>query len=1139
MEDLTDEQDRAAKQLHGLLQKYADRPFKTTRAVRGARRVLPQLDNERWNQNLLLDGNRGSGKTALLVTLLDLWTATFDEASSIQEEDPSRCLDQKNDREAKRKAWRIDPTRWPIVPVGLLDLQPLPDHTPVLLHIAEHLARVVEAIEDTHGRDSPPPPWHLSEQPIPTSRKAWDELVQAIVAGWDNASAGRWSRLDLEAGVHEIDRAVREHQDIVTRFQNFVDLLIEDFGKLRLGSPSAPPVFVLALDDADMNPQRAGDVIKALRMLHHPRLVFVLTGHSELFYRTAEEDVARDLGEHRERAKEAWDDDPSREFGRRLAHNIYDKVLPPTHRCEITPISAKDRHRYVKELRDLKVEAFDGSGRIPLDLLLQEPGLGAALPEHMRDLKDVALRVQSLLASSGTPGTRPERGPEEALVGVVRRLWERAIREYPTRYYSPTHLRSRVRPFYYDEAVVVAPLHPRPEVRIDSEWSQSPRVKHGTGSTAVRLRGQMVLSGVVRSGAETPEHELPEGLLAALMLADHIAFEHGMARAEETDLSSPAGARPTIAEALYWESDDASPLAFAWLLPDQCTLLDLSLLNFRWWRVVGLRGLGESSGLGEIARWFLTLVAQLMVGPRKTSPLLPATPFNEMSVPPWPEVARRIAELAQRMPQSSRRETSWREWALGQAILIAAPESGLPSADARAFIDELKKVVPAVLWETMRRRARAQRVERARGVVAPSAPQIDVGVLLIGIDYAHVTPEGEDHPWNEFVDPTSTSPEVRSTRFLQALDNARLLPMGRAAKEYEPETQGLAEEERSLLPNLVADLGRWSGARDHEGLAFASLWRRSVRALGREDLENILEEDGVLKIRKLLGRFVPVEEPRSFGTDGDVSSLRFGEAGPYVLMDAAGRDLPPLLQFLYRLAWDKRESKTDDAAYDSPFELQWCGFVTAPALPDGARLPWPCAPWRTFSHFEAFRRSWNELLSNARNSFEPSLKAQIEDELVAAFIYNSAGFQFSEWQFHTAVNFRPNHPNLLKSALDHGASGTSRRAPTTTLLRRNSGRWLRGMATLVSPESAVSRSLARTLRDAIFAMNHSSTYVLSKEDWLTIRDLRRSRVSESAPSLAADPGAYLKSLYRDLPPDDPWRGFLKALRKQEPPPSPP
>lgn len=72
--ELSEEQRRAAKQACGIMRDLAERDWK----ARDARtkesaydRFLAPIDPERRNHVVLLDGPRGSGKTALLITLVN------------------------------------------------------------------------------------------------------------------------------------------------------------------------------------------------------------------------------------------------------------------------------------------------------------------------------------------------------------------------------------------------------------------------------------------------------------------------------------------------------------------------------------------------------------------------------------------------------------------------------------------------------------------------------------------------------------------------------------------------------------------------------------------------------------------------------------------------------------------------------------------------------------------------------------------------------------------------------------------------------------------------------------------------------------------------------------------------------------
>ncbi len=349
LEDLTEQQRHAGFEVHSLLRGYLERPYTKAKATKGLRHFAPHISESRWNQNLLLDGDRGSGKTSLLVTMLQLWSDLIGVDRDVRDQTA-----EERDIAAKLKSWEVDRARWHVVPLSIVDLQPLPEHTPVLLHIAEPLVRVVEAIEEHETSDDPSPAWLGGEPQGPKARKAWEELIRTIVAGWDDAASDRWRRLDPENAEFEINRAVRGHQALVSSFHAFVDQLIEDFKRWR-GLKDQTPLFVLPVDDADMNPGRAEELLEALRMLHHPRLVFLLTGESGLFYRIAEERVARTLRSPRGRTQKE-DDSPVRDsLATTLARRVYDKILPPSHRCALPLLGEEQRAKHLERLSALKV----------------------------------------------------------------------------------------------------------------------------------------------------------------------------------------------------------------------------------------------------------------------------------------------------------------------------------------------------------------------------------------------------------------------------------------------------------------------------------------------------------------------------------------------------------------------------------------------------------------------------------------------------------------------------------------------------------------------------------------------------------------------------------------------------------------
>src|SRR5262249_52709647 len=83
--DLTEQQKRVAAGVHELVQALAAMPHSSESedSKRSRERstdldaVLPQIHAERPNNVVLIDGGRGSGKTSVMLTLLDAWSASF------------------------------------------------------------------------------------------------------------------------------------------------------------------------------------------------------------------------------------------------------------------------------------------------------------------------------------------------------------------------------------------------------------------------------------------------------------------------------------------------------------------------------------------------------------------------------------------------------------------------------------------------------------------------------------------------------------------------------------------------------------------------------------------------------------------------------------------------------------------------------------------------------------------------------------------------------------------------------------------------------------------------------------------------------------------------------------------------------
>lgn len=1073
LEELTDEQKEAAQKVHDLLRGFAARPFKKLESSCGVKRFLPHIDKERWNQNILLDGGRGSGKTALLVTLLEHWSATFERSS--RAEAPLESADK--DFCAKRDAWGLKGSEWPIVPVGIVDLQPLPEHTPVMLHIAERLARVVEAIEDGHERHEGSPPWHLADQPTLESRKRWDALCRSIISDWDGAAAERWSNVDLEASVHEIDRAVREHQDLVTQFSSFIDALLDDFSKLGK-CWTTKPLFVLALDDADMNLGRAGEIIETLRILQHPRVVFLLTGDSELFYRVAEEYVARQLRSPRAQQRSAGESTIREEQASRLGHDIYDKVIPLTHRCQIPAIPAHERHRYVPALCALTVESRRASKHtFSVGALLKDPMVGAALPDRIRQLQDVELLV-----------TQTNEAPDKTLVRAVLHLWRRAIERVPE--YPRPHLQSRVREGDEGATLRVDALDPPPIAHVTGRWVGIDVRPHKEGDVSLEFRGRLAIRGLIRAG-----EEVPASVLGALMLADHVAFEHGIPLGEEKR-ESAEGFSPVFARALYHRSFGGDPLIFEWPLPDGHSLLDLALVNFRWARSIDKLASPDKLLPDVMARRYLVLVAQLAPDYPDAFPLLAA----DDPAPAWKDVVERVIWVARNVNSITDREAAFGRWARGLAPLLAAPEYGLPREASEAFLAALQRAFDAS-WMTIKDAARADRSRFAeaalnRGTV--SKTKVDPVALLAQIDSTH-----PNHPWSRAIGSDDSTTPV--ARFIVALLQAQLLRVRGGTPQLPPGLEALDTKESALLDRLTKGVADALPLKEAQPYIFAWLWQDATAALDTPEVANVIRVPRrSVEIKLLKGRF-----ERGTPAAGRAGALTFRNAPRYrltnVLDDNASRttvaetELSPLLQLLYAIAWDWRANARD--ASRSPFFARWTDMVTASLDNHHVHVLWPSAPWRIFSQYEQVSKIWNKMLSTL---FAPRA-VQIPREEVAEIVALSF-FEFTG--HHRYSDDLPNDTITLgRSAEANVKSSFAKYAMLgdrgdVGALRDRVRRWCLGLALLVAPESKAPPAFLSALRDALLDTAPSTNDKIYRITSSDLADIHTARLDRMKASLA-------------------------------------
>lgn len=267
---LTEAQRKAGEDIAAALQRMANERVPSASTAAQEHPYLPHIAGMRSNRVLLIDGARGTGKSTILVTLLNIF------GQQVIGEQPPENFDAVDDR---------------IIPIGIVDLQPLPPQTNLPLHIAGHLKRVVEAVD-------PPAPvttenaaalW--DEQSPGQLREKWHRLTR-LLATWDESLEGRLGRPDMSAYIIETIEEEIERGQLPERFREAVDALVDGYARRFHRSSKKKPLFLLAIDDADMNPRLSVKLLELLRKLWHPRLAFLVAGDSELFLSRLQESLS-------------------------------------------------------------------------------------------------------------------------------------------------------------------------------------------------------------------------------------------------------------------------------------------------------------------------------------------------------------------------------------------------------------------------------------------------------------------------------------------------------------------------------------------------------------------------------------------------------------------------------------------------------------------------------------------------------------------------------------------------------------------------------------------------------------------------------------------------------------------------------
>jgi hypothetical protein len=1085
---LTMAQRKAGEAIAAVLHRMAEDASPSSFVPAQEHAYLPHLEGRRSNRVLLIDGGRGTGKSTLMVTLLKVYS------QQVQGQELKESFEKMSDR---------------IIPTGIVDLQPLPPHTNLPLHIASQFMRVVDAVEPPGAvaLENAQPLW---EAPARSQlREKWQRLRQ-LLASWDETLEGRLGRTDMSAYVVETMEEETERGQLPMRFREAVDSLVEDYAKRYRWSSKRKPLFLLAIDDADMNPRLSIKLLELLRKLWHPRLAFLVAGDSELFLARLE-DALRAQGEKAKHLK--------------LAHDIYEKDIPSSARFPLKSLTSKERVKRVAEistlLKQYRVEAHPPE--IPheypdrplnlRDYFLSNKQSAELFPDRLRRIDELTARLRRELVSEGS-----ERTPSSVL-RVVKWLWDQTVAEYVEEAPLKSQLRDMVR-----SSRLNGRLHLELQrIRLRSELEPTAIVPSPDGLNSVILKDLNRYQAVLVSDGTSPffaneGRALDAEVTASWLLCLDVAADIVQgSRLNETASPLDEGSCHFVA-ASWREPNFDARLEVPWGIPAWQAPVDYVLFAQHWRTLLDSREPRMEQDLGLIARQYLWLTVQIA---RNRTVANPEAWWK--NVPDWPELVDAIASLAEDPKQSQPRQQANSRWALEDAVLVAAPESSLPVEEARSFLNALVNRLGALLSEGEIHERRQARLSRAipsskRNIQlddidasAPAHPFLSaLKNLNAPVRHATVQNEGGDL-WNRI----GRLPVPRLKQLLN-IDGE----VGHYSTDWRRRVLGGLPRTLYLAVTLEAERYQRLVERERVPLVLVGLWRVFTEKLAQREVFDwfSLYRDRIVVGNKVGAQGAGLRQAlcgtrESESVDIPVDGKRALRIKQFASdWDAVPISLPPRMDALFRVVFDYVQDQDDNVPNpgNTPRLLMWPAISTRLGLTDGRQVhPWPTVHWQSLKEYEDLGSMWAETIKPLvewsevdRQEFKP----YVADALAMNYLRNCEASR-TRWTgaYYTAGDAdAAMFADWLKKLMARPREQGSRRDALFA-------QWCESLPLMATPEAALSEPVA-----AVFIEQALSSGIKPEQ----LRKLRRDRARADGFS-ETETEAHLQEIDQ-LCSDHPW-----------------
>lgn len=661
------------------------------------------LDYDRRSQITFVDGDRGTGKTSVLLTLRALTGNGYDQTGL--------PADVERLRQARSRI------RW----LETLDMEPLSRGTNLFAAI---LARVAATVDG----------YYESLSPMATALaepRGGLEQVMATLQQLQNDAAIVWDRIDSSSPdgdpqlralwVNQAERAALDLHGRIGKVMDGVASLLARGGSEEL-------LFVVPVDDFDLAPAHSLELLRLIRMVTTPRLVFVVAGSvrvaETVLQLKSEGDLAALAGPAGARTNEYL------ARASEIAANNLRKLVPPGQRVVLreltlnealdlgsaTPIAGEGNARgetLRSALSRVQFQCNQAPTSRPLLTLATFLGLDdqsqvtaseavwlAGTPRQVLDYISMLEEIARLGRARAADAANAEQEKLAADDAIVTRLLDELRRQIGEEWRLPSADRERMRDGLDTKVAVradFAQLQVAQEYGVAQEVS---RFEHGdvvrfsSGRTRVSMRlGESMRQNEQRAPDAEQYIELPRRVGAGLVFLHDIVVSIWGGYLRHQPLTYAASGRIGPNTQTRWQDPGEGGWSVQWPVPEWWTFRDIERFDRA---VTQLQGT-DSEAMGQA---WLAAMLSIYLDER----MQPGARSKVLS-----EVDAMLGRLLDEEPRRTARQVL-RDSVLVCSALLYAPEyggglaMGSQRANARRLFDHVCRGELAARIRAVRRR---------------------------------------------------------------------------------------------------------------------------------------------------------------------------------------------------------------------------------------------------------------------------------------------------------------------------------------------------------------------------------------------------------------------------------------------------